>query len=66
MMIYALLGSVIVPRYPGLVFAIAILCVVSLGDLIARLYAEPLNRWLRAVLLSARQRITAKGVPVPG
>ena len=47
--IYALLSTIIVLRYPGLVFAAALICVVAVSDVVRRFYAEPLNRWLRTV-----------------
>lgn len=65
MVIFALLGSIIVPRYPALVFAVAILCVVTVSDALARFYAEPLNRWLRVLLLPSRPTRVADTSPVP-
>ena len=65
MTIFALLSSVIIPRYPELVFAVAIFCAVALSDLIHRFYAEPLDRWLRTVLLSARlPRVAVPAAPM--
>lgn len=60
---FALLNSIITHRYPGLILAVALLCVVTVSDLIARFYAEPLNRLVRAVLLPVRPRPTVEAVP---
>ena len=53
--IYALLATVIVPRYPWLDLGAAMICVFAVSGFVSHFYAEPLNRWLRTVLLSVRK-----------
>lgn len=65
MTIFALLGSVTTNRYPVLLFGFGILSAVTVSGVIARYYAEPLNRMLRGLLLTARSPRAARTVPVP-
>ena len=61
MTVFALVSSVVIPQYPVIVFAIGMVCAIAVSDAVARLYAEPLNRGLRSVLLGLRR--TRAGEP---
>ena len=67
MTVFALLSTVIPPsfsQYPALIFALAMLCIVAVSDVVARFYAEPLNRFLRVKLLSMRRPHEVETVPI--
>ena len=67
MTIYALLSGVLMPRFVShsyLLFIGVAFCIVASSDAIARFYAEPLNRWLRAKLLTVHRSSAAETVPI--